>query len=79
MYVDIVAYQGVQQVSCGSRHGKTASKIISSNCDYKVKFSLEAAEKSTKSSPCTNRPVSCPVCNMILWSCNMYDHYKDKQ
>ena len=35
----------------GSGRGKTSSKIISSNCEYKVKFSLKAAEQSTKSSP----------------------------
>ena len=31
--------------------------MAGSNCTYKKKFSLKAAENSTKSGPCTNRPI----------------------
>ena len=60
----------------GSGRGKTTSKIISSNCEYKVKFSLKAAEKSSKSSPCTNRPVNCHLCKVVKWSYNMLGHMR---
>ena len=65
---------------CGSGCGKTASQVVSSNCDYKVKFSLKSAEKFTKSSPCTNRPVICSLCKTktVNWSYNMYLHMKEK-
>ena len=51
-------------IACGSGCGK----IISSNCDYKVKFSLKAATWTTKTSPCANQPVSCQIYKSIFWS-----------
>ena len=60
----------------GSGRGKTACKIISSNCEYKDKFSLKAAEKSSKSSPCTNRPLNCRLCKVVKWSYSMLGHMR---
>ena len=62
----------------GSGKGKIASKSVSSNCEYSVKFSLIAAETSTKSSRCTNRPLTFKFCNMVEWSYNMKGHMKRK-
>ena len=55
----------------GSGRGKTASEIPQSTCSYFEKFSLKSAAKSTKTSPCTNRPIECPTCKRIFWSYNM--------
>ena len=60
-----------------SGKGKTASLAAESNCPYKVKFSLKAAEKCTKSSPCTNRPVKCNFCNAIVWLYHLIEHHKN--
>ena len=54
------------------RHGK----IISSNCEYIVKFSLKAAENSSKSSQCTNLPVNCCLCKVVKWSYSMLGHMR---
>ena len=63
---------------CGSGHGKTASQVVSSNCDYKVKFSLKSAEKHTKSMPCSN-PVTCSLykTKTVHWSYNMKEKHGD--
>ena len=58
-----------------SGRGATATLSAKSNCAYRSKFSLKAAEKVTKSSPCTNRPVSCHMCNTVVWSYMMDSHY----
>jgi hypothetical protein len=55
----------------------------SSDCKYFYQFSLGAAMKSSKYSPCTNRPVECSIClskkkNFICWSYNLVVHYKDQ-
>ena len=48
----------------GSGRGKTATMVPGSNCEYVSKFSLKSAEKSTKSGPCTNRPILCEHCKL---------------
>ena len=66
-------------IACGSGRGKTASEIPTSTCEYYEKFSIKSAAKVSKTSPCTNRPVGCPLCKpkRTLWSYNMYKHYED--
>ena len=59
----------------GSGRGKTATMIPGSNCEYVCKFDLKSAEKSTKSGPCTNRPVVCSICSTIHWSYNLPIHF----
>ena len=65
-------------IEVGSGRGKTATRVVSSHCEYRKKFSLKSAEKCTKSSPCTNRPVTCPLCNTVHWSYNMVFHMKER-
>jgi hypothetical protein len=56
--------------------GKNAPKCPASNCKFAHKFSLKAAEKISKNSPCTNRPVECYVCKIVIWSYNIKVHYE---
>ena len=62
----------------GSGRGKTATMVPGSNCGYISKFSLKSAEKSTKSGPCTNRPVTCEQCKTVQWSYNLPNHFRSK-
>ena len=62
----------------GSGRGKTATLVPSANCEYLCKFNIKSAEKSTKSGPCTNRPVTCSVCKTVQWSYNLPHHYRVK-
>jgi hypothetical protein len=42
-----------------------------------VKLSIKAFRKSTKSSPCTNIPINCPLCpsgSNAIWKYNLQDH-----
>ena len=66
------------QLVSGSGRGKTVTMIAESNCPYKKKFSLKAAETPTKSGPCTNRPVCCDVCKAVVWSCHVSCHYRER-
>lgn len=50
---------------------------VASDCLYRDNFSYAAASKSSKSNPCTNRPVLCPVCppgSGHVWSYSLRDH-----
>ena len=58
--------------------GKTAILVPDGNCEYLSKFSIKSVERSTKSGPCTNRPVSCRICKTVLWSYNLPIHYRVK-
>ena len=60
----------------GSGKGQTASEVPKSACDYFEKFSIVAAGKGSKRSPCTNRPVECHICKRMFWSYNMYHHFE---
>ena len=62
----------------GSGRGKTATLVPGGNCEYLQKFNIKCAEKSTKSGPCTNRPVTCSVCKTVQWSYNLPVHYRVK-
>ena len=62
----------------GSGRGKNTTLVPGGNCEYLHKFSIKSAEKSTKSGPCTNRPVACEVCKVIVWSYNLPEHYRKK-
>ena len=55
-------------IECGSGCGKMANQIISSDCDYKVIFTLKAAKSTTKTSPCINQSVSCLIRKSIFWN-----------
>ena len=49
-----------------------------SNYDYQENFDIKSAETSTKTMPCTNRPLACPkaTCGVVVWSYNLYEHFK---
>jgi hypothetical protein len=51
---------------------------VKSNCKYFYDFSLKAAAKSSKNTPCTNRPVKCEICPAplnIVWTYDLRPHY----
>merc|ERR1711957_273015 len=52
---------------------KHACKLIGA-----IDYSLGSAAKCTVASPCTNRPIKCTICNKVVWSYSMADHFKDK-
>ena len=76
---NVCGFCGLQSCSIGLKkstgRGKTAIAAAESNCTYMSKFSLKSAEKSTKTGPCTNRPVPCSVCKVITWSYSLPSHY----
>ena len=61
----------------GSCRGSSVTLTAGSNCSYKCKFSLKAAEKPTKSGPCTNRPIRCYICAVVKWSYSLPKHFRD--
>ena len=49
--------------------GRSAQKVYgpkSADCDYFYSFSLKSAEKISALNPCTNRPVKCDLCNLVI-------------
>ena len=61
---------------CGSNNEivlKTGN--IKSSCKYFYNYSSGAAVKSSKRSPCTNRLVPCPSCDVAIWTYNIATHY----
>ena len=77
---NVCGFCGVQgcdiDISCGSGRGKTVSEVPQSRCDFYEKFSIKAAANGSKRSPCTNRPIHCPVCTRVVWFYNMSFHYQ---
>lgn len=46
-----------------SGYGNYQTMGADSDCQYFYNFSLKAASKATKRSPCSNRPIMCLICN----------------
>ena len=42
-----------------------------------LEYSLAPAAKSATSTPCTNRPLQCPKCPLVVWSYSMLRHFAD--
>ena len=62
-------------IEVSSGRGKKANLVHKSlDCKNYNHFSLAAAGKRSKSNPSTNRPVSCKICKLVLWSYNMRIH-----
>ena len=59
-----------------SGHGAYKTFGPKSNCKYYYSFSLKAASKITKRSPCTNRPIECHLCSQVYWSYNFSFHFE---
>ena len=47
---------------------------VKTNCQFYCPFKYGSAQKSTKSSPCTNVPIKCPHCSETIWKYNAIDH-----
>jgi len=60
-----------------SGHGKQATEGIPDSCvcSFGYPFSLGSALKSSKRTPCTNRPIRCKICKCVFWSYNILIHY----
>ena len=50
------------------------SRQVKSNCHFYSPFKYGSANKSTRSSPCTNIPIYCPHCKKTIWKYNAVDH-----
>lgn len=64
-------------VSCNSQVGEKEVAQTRSTCPYFCTFSTAAAMKTSTRSPCTNRPVFCPIrmCSAeIVWKYNLAQH-----
>ncbi|KAG9090473.1 hypothetical protein FS749_000513 [Ceratobasidium sp. UAMH 11750] len=86
------ANKSVEWSPCGfcGRHGtcntwverqhKAAKALrIVSDCPFRDTFSYSPTPRSSKSNPCTNRPVQCPACppaSGYIWSYNLQDHVR---
>ena len=51
-----------------SGRGTSVTNGPQSNYANFSKFSMKSAETPTKSSPCTNRPIICPLCKTTFWA-----------
>ena len=58
-----------------NKNSKKSPKIIVSSCAYFYQFQIARALVSKERRPCTNRPVSCLVCQRVVWSYNIKIHY----
>ncbi|KAG9119441.1 hypothetical protein FRC07_005533, partial [Ceratobasidium sp. 392] len=60
------------------RQHKSAKAVqVRSNCPYREEFSYTAASKTSKTNPCTNRPIQCPLCpsdSRYIWSYGFRGH-----
>lgn len=43
-------------------------------CPYLWKISLKSVSSFTARQPCTNHPLLCPVCKVVVWKYNLYAH-----
>src|ERR1700690_570111 len=63
----------------GAKGSIKLNTAMSKGCPNLIKFSYSIAEKSTKSSPCSNVPIPCPLCSKsdpAVWLYNMGHHMK---
>lgn len=61
------------------RRGKSGDQIdmVNSRCPNLYKISLKHAAKFSKTSPCTNTPIRCPLCPKVsdaIWKYNICSH-----
>ena len=60
---------------CSTSLTTTGSKRqIDSDCQLHYAFKYGSAQKSTKSTPCTNVPITCPHCSETVWKYNAVCH-----
>ena len=59
-------------------HGQfTTINMQKSRCPNLRKIRLKIAESFTERQPCTNHPLKCPLCTLIVWKCNLRNHITD--
>jgi hypothetical protein len=61
------------------RRGKSGDQVdmVNSRCPNLYKISLKQAAKFSKTSPCTNIPIRCPLCPKVsdaIWKYNLRSH-----
>jgi hypothetical protein len=78
----VCGYCGSSSTGCTITLNKGTGKNLNpeSSCPNFFKFNYKAAEKSTNTSPCTNRPILCQlfsICKKHVWTYNLSLHYKE--
>ena len=76
---DICGFCGRRDNDCKIKLVRGAGKgveVPESNCVYSHKFNMKSARTPTKSSPCTNIPIRCPLCptEEYIWKYNFVGH-----
>ncbi|KAF4612577.1 hypothetical protein D9613_012728 [Agrocybe pediades] len=65
----------------GAQASMTINHEISKACPVKIKYQYRVASESTRSSPCSNVPIQCPLCpksNPAVWRYSMKIHFQEK-
>ena len=58
-----------------TRHGQTITiDMQKSHCPNLRKVRLKIVESFTERQPCTNHPLKCPLCTLIVWKYNLQTH-----
>lgn len=58
-----------------TRHGQSLTiDMQKSHCPNLRKVRLKIAESFTDRQPCTNHPLKCPLCTLIIWKYNLKAH-----
>ncbi|KZP23238.1 hypothetical protein FIBSPDRAFT_737876, partial [Athelia psychrophila] len=57
-------------------NGNPAVNINASSCPNLIKFQYKVAAHSSPSSPCSNVPISCPLCSAVIWRYNLCVHFR---
>jgi hypothetical protein len=78
----VCGYCGSHTSGCTVTLNKGTGKSSNpeSSCPNFFKFNYKSAEKSTLTSPCTNRPVICSLfsfCKKHVWTYNLVWHYRE--
>lgn len=70
--------QCLPQLTTGSR--KTVTKVLANNCPCHVDVNCTSAVKVSNTSPCTNMPCNCSLCDQDVhaWKYHMLDHIEQQ-
>ena len=72
----ISGFCGLSSCTIGLRYNIKDNFKTVYNCEYMKVFDIKSDETSTKSMPCSNRPIKCQSCYVIVWSYNHSKHFK---
>ncbi|TDL21391.1 hypothetical protein BD410DRAFT_724399, partial [Rickenella mellea] len=62
-------------------HGGIQIDLERSRCPNLANLSVKRAANSTSSSPCTNAPLTCPIClpgSPAIWKYNLREHFRQR-